>query len=70
MEATKDRLCKTCHWGKFNWCKDGAKVSNVGNCKNWRPTKLSNAEKAKEAATQKAAHVRDQARKMKGKGKK
>lgn len=63
MEATKDHLCKTCHWGKFNWCKDGAKVSNIGNCPRWRPTKLSNAQKAKEAKVMKAAHVRDRQKK-------
>lgn len=65
METAKTHLCKTCHWGKFNWCKDGAKVSNVGDCKQWRPIKLSKARKAKDAAIQKAAHVRDKSKKMK-----
>jgi hypothetical protein len=52
----KDRLCRSCHWGRFNWCKDGAKISNIGNCPNWRPTKLSKAQKAKDATVMKAAH--------------
>jgi hypothetical protein len=68
MEVT-DHHCKTCHWGRFNWCKDGAKISNIGNCPQWRPIKLSNAQKAEEATVMKAAHASDVARKVEEKKK-
>jgi len=56
------RLCKICHWNQYNWCEDGRKISNTGDCARWRPMKLSDAAKKKQAASQKAAHVRDMAK--------
>jgi len=54
-----DHICKICHWNQYNWCPDGKKISNQGNCKDWRQKKLSAAEMAVQKAIGQAAHTID-----------
>jgi hypothetical protein len=65
MMDGKDRVCKTCNWSKFSWCGDGKRVSNEGDCPDWKLDKLSDASKKKQAAIQKAAHARDMKKRAK-----
>jgi hypothetical protein len=57
--------CRHCNWAKFSWCSDGKRVSNEGNCLDWKLDKISDASRKKQAAIQKAAHVRDMAKRGK-----
>jgi Zn-dependent alcohol dehydrogenase len=51
--------CRFCNWSKFNWCSDGKRVNNQGNCHDWKPDKLSDAAKKKQAVVMMAAHKID-----------
>ena len=62
MEDLRGR-CKFCNWSKFNWCSDGKRINNQGNCPDWKLDKLSDAAKKKQKAIQMEAHERDVARK-------
>ena len=55
-----DRVCKTCNWSKFSWCSDGKRVSNEGDCKDWKLDKISDKERSAQKARQLAAYRHDQ----------
>ena len=59
--------CGWCFWNHdLPTCQYAKMICNTANnCGDWRLKKLTEAEKAKDAAIQKAAHVRDKSKKMK-----
>ena len=63
-----DHLCKNCHWNQYQWCEDGRKIANTGDCKRWRPIKLSEGAKKKHSEVMKAAHARDVDNRKRNKG--
>lgn len=69
MQELKGR-CKTCYWNvNLPRCKPEKMINLSGNCPKWRLRKMTDSEKAKDAAIMKAAHAKDVARKAEEKSK-
>lgn len=59
MEKMEGR-CKFCFWNvNLSRCRPEKMITHSGTCQDWRLRKMTDEEKKRHAAIQKAAHVRD-----------